>query len=274
MLIAQISDTHIMDEGVRAYGVLDTAPYLARAVAQVLKLDPAPDVVFVTGDLVDRGLASEYARLAGLLAPLPMPVFLIPGNHDKRDPLREVMGAHRYLPREGFLHYAIEDWPVRLVALDTVVPGSGAGELCADRLAWIERTLAEQPDKPTMLFMHHPPFRTHIAHMDQVGLSGIEGFAAVLKRFDHVERVTCGHVHRAMSVRFGGTVVVTCPSTAHQVVLDIRPEAPSVFDLGPPGFMLHHWDEAAGLRSHVVLIGEHPGPYFFNAAKNQAAGLI
>jgi 3',5'-cyclic AMP phosphodiesterase CpdA len=125
-----------------------------------------------------------------------------------------------------------------------------------------------------MVFMHHPPFRTHIAHMDQVGLAGSAGFAAVLKRFDHVERVTCGHVHRAMSIRFGGTVVVTSPSTAHQVVLDIRPEAPSVFDLGPPGFMLHHWDEAAGLRSHVVLIGDHPGPYFFNAAKNKAAGLI
>jgi hypothetical protein len=74
--------------------------------------------------------------------------------------------------------------------------------------------------------------------------------------------------------RIGGTVVVTCPSTAHEVVLDIRPDAPAVFDLGPPGFMLHHWDAAAGLRSHVVLIGDHAGPYFFNAAKNKAAGLV
>jgi 3',5'-cyclic AMP phosphodiesterase CpdA len=273
MLIAQISDTHIMDEGVRAYGVLDTAPYLARAVAKVMALDPAPDVVLVTGDLVDRGLASEYERLRGLLAPLTMPVYVIPGNHDKREPMRETLGAH-YLPRDGFLHYAIDDHPVRLVGLDTIVPGSGAGALCDERLAWIERTLAAQPDKPTMLFMHHPPFRTHIAHMDAVGLAGIEGFARVLKQFDHVERVTCGHVHRAMSVRFGGTVVVTSPSTAHQVVLDIRPEAPSVFDLGTPGFMLHHWDPAVGLRSHVVLIGAFDGPYFFNAAKNKAAGLI
>ena len=274
MLIAQISDTHIMDEGVRAYGVIDTAPYLARAVDQVRRLDPAPDVALVTGDLVDRGLASEYERLKTLLAPLSMPVFLIPGNHDKRDPLRAVMSEHRYLPREGFLHYALEDWPIRLVGLDTVIPGSPAGELCAARLAWIERTLAQEPAKPTMVFMHHPPFRTNIAHMDQVGLSGSEGFAAVLKRFDHVERVTCGHVHRAMSVRFGGTVCVTSPSTAHQVILDLRPAAPSVFDLGTPGFMLHHWEDGAGLRSHVVLIGDAPGPYFFNAAMNKAAGLI
>jgi 3',5'-cyclic AMP phosphodiesterase CpdA len=274
MLIAQISDTHIMDEGVRAYGVIDTAPYLERAVEQILALDPTPDVVFVTGDLVDRGLASEYKRLATLLAPLPMPVHLIPGNHDKRDALRDTMVDHLYLPQGAFLHYAIDDWPLRLVGLDTVVAGEGRGELCEQRLAWLEHTLAAQPEKPTMLFMHHPPIRTQIAHMDQVGLTGIEGFAAVLKRFENVERVTCGHVHRTMTIRLGGTVVVTCPSTAHQVVLDIRPDAPAVFDLGTPGFMLHHWDEAAGLRTHTVLLGNFPGPYFFNAAKNKAAGLI
>ena len=101
MLIAQISDTHIRPKGVLAMGRVDTAGHLARAVAHIMALRPAPDVVLVTGDLVDAGMAEEYAHLRELLAPLPMPVHLIPGNHDLRDPLRAAFTDHGYLPRDG-----------------------------------------------------------------------------------------------------------------------------------------------------------------------------
>ena len=72
---------------------------LERAVAHVNALDPRPDVVLATGDLVDGGKPEEYARLRRLLAPLAMPVYLIPGNHDARDALRAVFADHAYLPR-------------------------------------------------------------------------------------------------------------------------------------------------------------------------------
>ena len=75
-----------------------------------------------------------------------MPVFVIPGNHDSRDLLRAAFGADGYLPKDGFLQYAIEDYPVRLVALDTHIPGEGGGELCDERLAWLDRTLAASPE--------------------------------------------------------------------------------------------------------------------------------
>src|SRR5512145_1949200 len=119
MLIAQISDTHIRPMGVLAMGRVDTAGYLARAVAHINALRPAPDVVLVTGDLVDAGMAEEYAHLRALLAPLAMPFHLIPGNHDRRDALREAFADHRYLPREGFLQYVVDSGPLRLIALDT-----------------------------------------------------------------------------------------------------------------------------------------------------------
>src|SRR3954468_24889543 len=101
MLIAQISDTHIKPEGRLAFQRLDTALCLARCVEHVCRLTPAPDVVLLTGDLTDAGLEEEYVRLRHLLTPLPMPVYVIPGNHDAREPLRRVFGVDGYLPREG-----------------------------------------------------------------------------------------------------------------------------------------------------------------------------
>src|SRR5216684_2212730 len=139
MLIAQISDMHVKAEGELLYGRIDTAGFLERAVAHVRALDPRPDVVLATGDLVEGGKPEEYARLRRLLAPLDMPVHLIPGNHDARDALREVFTDHAYLPPTGFLHYTIETLPVRLIALDTLVPGKGYGALCGERLAALVR---------------------------------------------------------------------------------------------------------------------------------------
>jgi 3',5'-cyclic AMP phosphodiesterase CpdA len=194
MLIAQISDMHVKAEGELLYRRIDTAGFLERAVAHVNALDPQPDIVLATGDLVDGGKPEEYAHLRRLLAPLAMPVHLIPGNHDARDVLREVFPDHTYLPPTGFLQYAIEGLPVRLIALDTLVPGKGYGELCAERLGWLEARLGES-DRPTILFMHHPPFDCGIAVFDDTRLMrGEPQLAALVRRHGNVERVMCGHV--------------------------------------------------------------------------------
>ena len=99
MLIAQISDLHVKPPGQLLYDRIDTAGFLERAVAHVMPLDPLPDLVIMTGDLVDGGKPEEYALLRRLLAPLPMPVYLIPGNHDARDALRAAFADHAFLPR-------------------------------------------------------------------------------------------------------------------------------------------------------------------------------
>src|SRR6186713_1163048 len=111
MLIAQLFDTHLRLEGQLLCDRIDTAAYLERAVAHVLKLDPRPDVVLMTGDLVEAGKPEEYARLRRLIAPLPMPVYLIPGNHDAREPLRAAFADEGYFPATGFLQYTVEDLP-------------------------------------------------------------------------------------------------------------------------------------------------------------------
>ena len=269
-IVAQISDTHIKPEGKLAYERVDTAAALATCVAAINKLDPRPDLVLATGDLVDAGRRDEYERLRALLAELAMPFYLIPGNHDDRDAMRAVFADHRYLGTGGFIQYTVENLPIRLVALDTLVPGKGGGELCAERLAWLDRTLAAAPQKPTIVMLHHPPFRTHIPGMDNFGLEGIAGLRQVVERNPQVERLLCGHLHRQIEARFAGTIASTCPSPAHQINLDFRPDGVFGYTLEPPGFQLHIFAEGEPLVTHTVPIGDWPGPYSFNFKRPQA----
>ncbi|MDC0718286.1 phosphodiesterase [Nannocystis bainbridge] len=256
MLIAQISDTHIGAPG--RDDLLRTSWHLARAVAHLNRRERRPDLVVITGDLVDHGEVGEYEHLRELLAPLRMPVFLLPGNHDDRHNLRRAFADHAYLQREGpYLNYVVDDWPVRLVALDTLVPGQPGGRLCDGQLAWLADRLAEAPARPTVIAMHHPPFSSGVAVLDAFGLAGSDALAAVLRRHPQVERVLCGHLHRPIVRRFAGTVACTCPSTAHQVALDLPPADRLAFVMEPPACMLHLWlGEEEGTITHLSPIAD------------------
>jgi len=258
MIIAQITDLHVRPRGVLAYGGLDTTAMLGRAMAAIAVLDPAPDCVIATGDLADCGLADEYRVLDEIFAQLSMPVFVIPGNHDRRDAMRAALsGRHRYLDQDrNFLHYAIDDFPVRLIALDTVVPGDDGGQICAAREAWFARTLDASKGKPTLVVMHHPPFLTGVAGMDPSMCRTAPSFAALIARHPEIERVVAGHYHRPIVVRWAGTVGFVAPSTAHQVALDLRRGQPNRFNHETPGFALHVYDANVGMVSHVVPIGD------------------
>jgi len=260
MIIAQLSDPHIGVPGTLLYGRVDTADFLVRAVAEINRLEPLPDIVVLTGDLVAIGEPPEYDHLRQILAPLAMPLFVIPGNHDARGPLRDAFRRDGYLPPDGFIQYVIEDYPLRLVALDTHIPDENGGTLCEERLAWLDRTLAAAPDRPTLLMMHHPPFPTGIEWMDQSMLDNPDAFAAVVARHPQVERILCGHLHRVIDRRFAGTIAGTAPSTAHQFRLSLTPGAPLRYMLEPPGYQLHLWRDGA-LVTHTALIGDWPGPF-------------
>jgi 3',5'-cyclic AMP phosphodiesterase CpdA len=263
MLFCQITDIHLKAGRKPAYGIVDTATMLERCVDSVMQLKQRPDVVLLTGDLVDYGRDDEYALLATLLKPLTMPMYLIPGNHDEREALRRAFPEHTYLRQWApFVQYAIDDYPVRVVALDTLIPGQGGGRLCDERLQWLDNTLAEKPDTPTLVVMHHPPFRTGLGHMDRLGLDGADALEAVIFRHPQVERLACGHLHRSIQARYGGSIASTCPSPAHQIALDLSMDGPDNYVLEPPGYQLHLWD-GRRLVTHTAVIGNFPGPYPF-----------
>ncbi|MCK7468009.1 MAG: metallophosphoesterase [Desulfosudis oleivorans] len=171
-MIAQISDFHLKPPGVLAYGVADTAAALRRAVDHLNGLVPRPHAVLVTGDLVDEGASESYRVLREILIGLRMPFFMVPGNHDHKDHLRRAFPEHPYLAGVAepdgrrALCCCIEEFPLRLIGLDTVIPGEHGGGLNPGRLAWLDRVLSERPAAPALIFMHHPPFASGIGHMD------------------------------------------------------------------------------------------------------------
>jgi 3',5'-cyclic AMP phosphodiesterase CpdA len=242
VLIAQITDLHVAAPDAKICAFVDTTGNLARAVEFLNAHVPRPDVVLATGDLTDHGRPEQYTMLRETLDRLEMPVYIIPGNHDETGALTAAFAHHPYLPRDGGpLQYVIDDHEVRLVGVDTTRPGHHDGLQDEARLAWLEATLAAAPEHPTLVFMHHPPFDTGIWWMDVSGIRNHAEFEGVVRRHPQVRRVVAGHVHRAIQTSWGETVVSISPSTAHQVALDLVPEAPPVLTAEPPMLTLHDW---------------------------------
>ena len=273
MLIAQITDAHVLPEGQAFRGVVDTGAGLAAAVAALNALHPRPDIVLFTGDLANDGQGAEYDRLRALLAPLELPLAAVPGNHDRRAGLRAALAGNPWLPagtgpedETTRLHQVIEGFALRLIGLDTLDAAMGnGGSLGREDCAWLEARLAEAPDRPTVIFMHHPPFATGIGHMDAIACTGAGALARVVARHPQVLRLLCGHVHRPVTTGWAGTVACIAPALCHQVALDLDPEAEAAFVQEPPALMLHLWrpgggeEAGAGLVSHILPLGDH-GP--------------
>jgi 3',5'-cyclic AMP phosphodiesterase CpdA len=256
VLIAQITDTHVRAGGAYAFDESsDTSRRLHAAVHFLRDLDPRPDVVLATGDLVDAGTPEDYAQLRAILAPLHVPLLPVPGNHDARGPMREAFPEIAgYLTGE-FLQYAVDDWPVRLVALDTLLENRIGGRLCEQRLAWIEQALGESTS-PTIVFMHHPPYDSGAVPNIDMRCEGGESLSRIVADHPQVQAVLCGHLHRWTMVRFGGTLACTVPATAPLLEMNLRGRHPAGWVDAAPMVGLHLWREGIGLATHVVGVDE------------------
>lgn len=256
VIIAQISDLHVGSPGQLAYGKIDSAARVERCVTHLRQLQPLPEILVASGDLVNLGTPVEYRRLRELLAPLPMRIYLMPGNHDDRAALRAEFSDHRYLfSTLDALYYVIEAETVRLIMLDTVLPGRDGGVLGSRQLDWLDATLASEPEKPTLIFMHHPPIVTGIHHMDKIALAGEDAarLGAIISQHAQVERIACGHLHRMVEARWQGTVVGVCPSAAFQSVAGLGRDKFDAAPDEPPAYQLHFWNRIQ-LVTHTLQV--------------------
>lgn len=245
MLIAQITDIHLGFEP-DAPGEFNRQR-LDRTLATLCAINPAPAMLFVTGDLIDRGDRDSYKRLREALAVVPFPVHLVLGNHDERDNFRSVFPQYRFV--DGFLQYEIDTPGLRILVLDTLEEGRHGGAFCTKRAAWLKARLGEQPTRKTLIVLHHPPVELGIPWMDtDPDEPWVSRLADALGNNGNIVSLICGHIHRATSTGWQGTVVSSCPSTAPQVALELRPidpDAPDHRDLivaDPPAYALHYWN--------------------------------
>jgi 3',5'-cyclic AMP phosphodiesterase CpdA len=250
LLVAQISDTHIVAPGSDFPAAEWRADCLRRCVASINRQQP--DVVIFTGDTVQHGRADEYAYLRELLAPLQAPVYLVPGNRDDKFALRAAFDDQAYLPANGdFFNYVIEDHAVRLVALDSTSPGERKGVFCEARQAWLDSILGGQPHEPALLFIHHPPF--------DVGDHYVNGYrrpeeavalAEIVSRHPQVSGLLCGHVHWPVECDWAGTVARIMPSIA----VDVRKGIDEATAWERPIYMLHRLSNEGELASEAMLV--------------------
>ena len=240
-LLIQITDTHILPPGEILYDEVDTALHLAETVQQINRMRPLPDVVMITGDLVEHGDTAGYKHFLELIKPLKMPSYVLPGNHDNPQVMTEVFAGTSYFPScDSTFQYAVEDLPFRILALNTRSDGTELPGFDEHRLSWLKRAL-EQSDKPTLIALHHPPMTTGIELIDMGGSDWFQGLKSAVTATSHVKLVICGHCHTDMCGRMGPVPVYMAPATAHQLVatraLTIAPAAINV--AGTP--VLHHF---------------------------------
>ena len=258
MLIAQITDPHVTETGAGPAGV-DGGASLARAIAAVGTMNPRPEGIALSGDLVERGTAEEYSRLSSLLRDSAVPVWPMPGNHDERASFVRTFPA--FAPEDGSEHirYTVDAGSVRLVMLDSLVPGRAGGALGGVQLDWLERTLAAAAARPTIIFVHHPPPSTGLAHIDRSALADADALAAVVARHACVVRISCGHLHVALALDWAGKTLTVCPSVAHRFALDLSEDGRITPLGGPPAFQLHRW-YAGALHTYTVTLNEEGSP--------------
>ncbi|VAV92372.1 3',5'-cyclic-nucleotide phosphodiesterase [hydrothermal vent metagenome] len=259
MLIAHISDTHITSPGNKTYGVAPMAENLARCVEHISQMVPRPDVVFHSGDVTNAGTAAEVRHAVALLEKLDCPVFMVPGNHDNGRVLSDECGS-TICPMGD---YVVDDFPLRLIGMDSTDPGKPGGKITTAQAGWLETQLSSEPEKPTLIFMHHPPVKCGVRESDRDGFVGADLLGEVVGKYNNIERILCGHIHLLIHARWQGTVVTTAPSTGMQLGLDLTMEKEPAFSLTEPGYLLHDWTQQQQLITHTVSLARGEGPYLF-----------
>lgn len=256
MLIAQITDTHIVKEGDHWLNepATATSARLTKAVSHINALTPLPDVVLLTGDASDTGSEAAYFHLKELLKPLKPPVYIIPGNHDQRETLRQAFKDQSYMPKEGFIQYVVDGYPVTLIGLDTLIEGKDSGILCEERFLWLKKEM-EKDGKPKIVFMHHPPAKTGYRLFDSILCQVPDGFEEYIRGRKELVTVLSGHFHHFCLSSYGNKPCFIAPSVAPvHYFANPQDDFVTALEIKEPAITLHQWHEGNFLTSHIVYL--------------------
>ncbi|MFZ4895957.1 phosphodiesterase [Plantibacter sp. Mn2098] len=263
-VIVHLSDPHLLADGKRLYDALDVEANLLQALDQVERMGIVPDALVFTGDLTDLGEPDAYRRLRAHVEPaaarIGAPIVWLMGNHDERAVMRtELLGlAASDEPIDGVWDFG----GLRLIGLDSTVPGWHHGELTDAQLDWLRSILATPAPLGTIVAMHHPPVPSPMPFFDILELREQDRFAEVLRGSD-VRAILGGHLHYSTSGTFAGIPVSVASATCYSMNLSLPPyEVNGMF--GGQSFNLVHVYED-GITHSVVPLGDHQTAATFSA---------
>jgi 3',5'-cyclic-AMP phosphodiesterase len=250
MIIAQISDTHIaLDTPDADHRLRD----FERTLADINSLDPAPDVIFHTGDIVHNGRPHEYLEAARILAKAKPPVYVIPGNKDDRTNLRAAFSPCGYFePSSDFIEYVVESYPVRLIAVDTLNTHSNKGAFSPGQAKRLIDFIDAESTKPIAVFTHHPPFYVQVGP-DPLNFEKPDMMARLRQSLQHSGRVVAvisGHVHRGTAGHIGNIPAIVMPSIATTLR---KGEYPSKMKARPV-YHIYRFDSVWGFAAETRIV--------------------
>jgi 3',5'-cyclic-AMP phosphodiesterase len=265
MLFVQISDPHVLgdrntEQRHRLYaGTVDTAAVLSRVIAAVNALDPRPELVLLTGDIAAlTGETGDYVAARAVLDSLEIPYLPVPGNHDLRAGMRQAFGVlDLWDDSREHLSTHRNYGGIEFIGLDTLIEGEPGGRFGTEQLDWLECELAATAGNPTVLFMHHPPFEAGWPFADPIRALDGHLLEAIVARHSNILAVLCGHLHRPMIHRFGGTIGFAAPASSRQGWADLREGYRHRWTNEPPAFVQHLVHEGM-LTSFIVPLEDEP----------------
>jgi 3',5'-cyclic AMP phosphodiesterase CpdA len=268
MLIAQITDLHIGVDGDE--GARENYRRLRNTLDALVNMQPQPDLVIATGDLVESASEDAYRLVKRMFEGAPFDVWPCLGSHDRRYPFRKTFSSSLF---DGeFVQYAVDAGDVRIVIVDTLSEGARGGSFSSRQAEWLDDLLAQAPDRPTIIAQHHPPVFTGISWMTAHGDDPwVARYRDVISRHSHVKKIITGHARRPMERPFAGTSLIVAGAIAAPVSLNLSPLDPEKCDgrtlvvNEPPSFALHFWD-GEEVVTHRGVVGDFDAVVDYDAS--------
>lgn len=263
--ILQITDIHLVVPPRLVSNKLNTYELFKEAIDRIrldLEKFEKIDAILVTGDITDTGDLESYAAFREQIERLNIPYYLIPGNHDLKDPMLACFSDKLTLDEKTQKINWVHDFDdIRMIGLDSSVPNVSGGRLDDLTLAFLSESLLNAQGKPVLIALHHPPFQSGNHFMDSIGLEGTSKLESILSASQLDIRLVSGHLHSTIVATLGNKVALSSAAISSAFLTDYRNDAPIGYSTDPRGYMIHEWNQCFRSTSIPLVAGSGLHPF-------------
>ncbi len=209
--LIQLTDTHIFSSEGKDFDGINTLDSLKQVIKHVQVQHWPPDAILMTGDLVHEPLAGAYQRLLAVIQELKIPIACLAGNHDVQELMQQILNTENITTTKSVY---FNNWHVLM--LNTFLANTHSGNLAQEELQFLEQQLQSNPDKFTLVCLHHPPVKIGSPWMDAMGLKNPEDLFSIIDAHTHIKGILWGHIHQEFMQTRNGVLLMSSPSTCVQ----------------------------------------------------------